>query len=67
MPISIMTKIVRRILVGKEQKFAFIKNENIEFPRIEKIGLYIHIPFCKNLCPYCPYNRIAYDKNLATP
>ncbi len=24
-------------------------------------GLYLHVPFCKNLCPYCPYNRVAYE------
>jgi coproporphyrinogen III oxidase-like Fe-S oxidoreductase len=27
-------------------------------------GLYLHIPFCKNLCPYCPYNRVKYDDDL---
>ena len=27
-------------------------------------GLYLHVPFCKNLCPYCPYNRIEYDEDL---
>jgi len=24
-------------------------------------GLYLHVPFCENLCPYCPYNRWKYD------
>lgn len=23
-------------------------------------GLYLHIPFCENLCPFCPYNRWEY-------
>ena len=27
-------------------------------------GLYLHVPFCKNLCPYCPYNRIEYEESL---
>lgn len=36
-------------------------------PSLEKIDLYIHIPFCKNKCPYCPYNKIMYDKNLVEP
>jgi oxygen-independent coproporphyrinogen-3 oxidase len=27
--------------------------------------LYIQIPFCKDLCPYCPYNRIKYDRKTA--
>jgi oxygen-independent coproporphyrinogen-3 oxidase len=24
-------------------------------------GLYLHVPFCKNLCSYCPYNRVRFD------
>ena len=24
------------------------------------LGLYIHIPFCKTLCDFCPYNRYLY-------
>jgi oxygen-independent coproporphyrinogen-3 oxidase len=28
-------------------------------------GLYIHIPFCENFCPYCPYYKIRYNKDTA--
>ncbi|MES9869811.1 MAG: radical SAM protein, partial [Sedimenticola sp.] len=36
-----------------------------KFPAdLRQAGLYLHVPFCKNLCPYCPYNRQAYDKTL---
>lgn len=24
---------------------------------IEQLGLYLHIPFCRQICPYCPYNK----------
>ena len=27
--------------------------------------LYIHIPFCEVLCPYCSFNRIPFNKNLS--
>ncbi|MBI5232606.1 MAG: coproporphyrinogen III oxidase family protein [Coriobacteriales bacterium] len=27
--------------------------------------LYVHIPFCERLCPYCSFNRYAYDQTLA--
>ena len=36
-------------------------------PAIKNTNLYIHIPFCKSLCPYCPYNRVRYHKNLVAP
>jgi len=26
--------------------------------------LYLHIPFCESLCPYCSFNRILFDKEL---
>lgn len=28
-------------------------------------ALYVHIPFCRNLCPYCPYNKVQYEPALA--
>lgn len=31
---------------------------------LKRVGLYLHVPFCKNLCPFCPYNRIEYDEHL---
>lgn len=34
---------------------------------MERLNLYIHIPFCRNKCPYCPYNKIEYDKSLVAP
>lgn len=26
--------------------------------------LYLHIPFCESLCPYCSFNRVVFDKDL---
>ena len=35
------------------------------FPtNLKKVGLYLHVPFCKNLCPFCPYNRVEYKDSL---
>jgi len=27
--------------------------------------LYLHIPFCESLCPYCSFNRFLYDEDKA--
>lgn len=67
MVIDLITRAIRRIAIGKEQEFVFKKRENIAIPPLSKIDLYLHIPFCQSLCPYCPYNRIKYDKNLVGP
>ncbi len=31
---------------------------------IESLGLYLHIPFCRQICPYCPYNKVKYQERL---
>lgn len=28
-------------------------------------GLYLHIPFCRAICPFCPYNKVRYEPELA--
>jgi len=27
------------------------------FSDIDELGIYLHIPFCNQICPYCPYNK----------
>jgi len=29
--------------------------------------LYMHVPFCQVLCPYCSFNRYAFHKDVAVP
>jgi coproporphyrinogen III oxidase-like Fe-S oxidoreductase len=35
------------------------------FTDIEELGLYLHIPFCNQICPYCPYNKEIYHPDIA--
>ena len=30
----------------------------------ENLGLYIHIPFCKSICNFCPYCKVRYEEAL---
>lgn len=36
------------------------------FSHIEELGLYLHIPFCRQICPYCPYNKELYSPSAAS-
>jgi oxygen-independent coproporphyrinogen-3 oxidase len=27
-------------------------------------GLYLHVPFCASICPFCPYNKVPYREGL---
>ncbi|MFC2137383.1 coproporphyrinogen-III oxidase family protein [Bacteroidota bacterium] len=61
-----MLKLIRNILSDKSDDFTFHRyNQSYNIDLKPKTGLYIHIPFCKNSCPYCPYNKISYDEKLA--
>ncbi|MDH3307820.1 MAG: radical SAM protein [Acidimicrobiia bacterium] len=31
----------------------------------EPPGLYLHVPFCTTICPFCPYNKVQYQADLA--
>jgi coproporphyrinogen III oxidase-like Fe-S oxidoreductase len=32
-----------------------------EFSAIDELGIYLHIPFCDRICPYCPYNKEVFS------
>ncbi len=33
------------------------------FRDIPELGIYLHIPFCNQICPYCPYNKEIYTED----
>jgi coproporphyrinogen III oxidase-like Fe-S oxidoreductase len=35
------------------------------FDDIDDLGIYLHIPFCRKICPYCPYNKTLFRADLA--
>ena len=35
------------------------------FEGIDELGVYLHIPFCRQICPYCPYNKERFDPEAA--
>lgn len=35
------------------------------FADLESLGLYLHIPFCAQICPYCPYNKELFHADVA--
>ncbi|MEN6522150.1 MAG: coproporphyrinogen-III oxidase family protein, partial [Anaerolineaceae bacterium] len=38
------------------------------FPQpVENTSLYLHVPFCRHLCPYCPYTKVPYQESLIEP
>jgi oxygen-independent coproporphyrinogen-3 oxidase len=62
------TRGFRRHLVGRAQQWTFAPPEpGWKPPRIGRTSLYLHVPFCRHHCPYCPYNKVRYDETLLEP
>ncbi len=58
---------LKRLLVGGAE-FALKRKVPVLSERllgIDESGLYLHIPFCRQICPYCPYNKELYDAEVA--
>ncbi len=56
-----------RILLGYQWgPFRFKKNRGcLPDLNVPRFGLYIHIPFCLDLCPFCPYYKVKYSRESA--
>ena len=61
---SIIANLTRMWLTRSVKPFTF-KNEHDErlpFADCENLGLYVHLPFCKGICNFCPYCKVIYSK-----
>ncbi len=38
----------------------------LDYAGCENLGLYVHIPFCRSLCDFCPYCKVKYDPALCS-
>ena len=63
---SLITTFTRSWLTRSLKPFLF-QNEYdniLPFEECENLGLYVHIPFCKSICNFCPYCKTIYNKAL---
>jgi menaquinone C8-methyltransferase len=60
-----ITSILRVLMARSIIPFIFSRAHNSDLNiDVENVGLYFHIPFCKVLCPFCPYYKIKYNREL---
>lgn len=63
---SVITNITRAWLTRSFRPFTFTNEYDpiLSYQDCENLGLYIHIPFCKSICNFCPYCKVRYDETL---
>jgi menaquinone C8-methyltransferase len=65
MDLNISTKVVSWVIKKAIVKYLHLSPTNIKYPvEIDDTSrlLYIHIPFCITLCPYCSFHKFRFDK-----
>ncbi|SHJ24229.1 oxygen-independent coproporphyrinogen-3 oxidase [Dethiosulfatibacter aminovorans DSM 17477] len=62
-----LTSMLRVLLTRSFKPFIFEGNfdNNLEFEDLDDLGLYVHIPFCRSICDFCPYCKEEYDEKRA--
>lgn len=62
-----ITSTIRAYLTRSFKPFWFEgKYTNIlDYKELDDLGLYVHIPFCRSLCNFCPYCKVEYKQEVA--
>lgn len=61
-----ITNLTRMWLTRSGKPFIFTDEYDQQLPYGEcsQLGLYVHIPFCRSICNFCPYCKVAYSEGL---
>lgn len=63
---NILTNLTRMWLTRSTKPFIFKSeyDQQLPFKTCSNLGLYVHIPFCKSICNFCPYCKVLYSKEI---
>jgi len=60
-----LTRALRLLLARSWQPFRFTgrRGEPLDLD-VPRLGLYVHVPFCRTICDFCPYSKQPLDRPL---
>ena len=63
---KLATNLTRMWLTRSLKPFTFQNeyDQELPFPECRDLGQYVHIPFCKSICDFCPYCKVPYSQDL---
>ena len=59
---------IARIWLTRSLRPFVFRNEYdqvLSYEHAEQLGLYVHIPFCRTICSFCPYCKTVYREDVA--
>ncbi len=64
---SLITSLARIWLTRSFKPFEFTNTHDdfIDYRDTETLGLYVHVPFCRSVCGFCPYCKTVFNETLA--
>lgn len=63
-----IARLVSAVLKRSLKPFVFEASSKREAnASVRGLGLYVHIPFCRSLCAFCPYFKVTYEPALVAP
>jgi len=64
---DLLRGVLTRLLAGQGRVALEKRVPELEgrFSQVEELGLYLHVPFCRQICPYCPYNKELFRPEVA--
>ena len=59
---DLLPDLTRSVLTRSFRPFLFQKggDRSLPYEKEENLGLYVHIPFCRRICSFCPYCKTLY-------
>ena len=65
---SIFTNATRMWLTRSVTPFVFTdrSDQQLFYEECENLGLYVHIPFCRSICNFCPYCKTVYAEETCS-
>ncbi|PYG87651.1 oxygen-independent coproporphyrinogen-3 oxidase [Ruminiclostridium sufflavum DSM 19573] len=63
----LLTSLMRIWLTRSFKPFHFTNrySDRLELEDLQTMGLYVHIPFCRSLCGFCPYCKVIFCPETA--
>ncbi len=60
-----ITNLTRSWLTRSSQPFTFLNeyDSELHYADCDSLGLYVHIPFCRSICSFCPYCKTIYSED----